>query len=100
MAQILILMISKKSKIDIILLEKLKYTLKYLERSDAKFISKDLKSEIKYLLEALNSLVNLKIKVSKFDSFNFKSEIRKRCWTVSYIKQRLLNAGFEPNRNN
>lgn len=89
-----------KLRNDIDLINKLKYTIILLEKSDKSFLSKDRKSEVEYLLEALHSLIKIQITNEIFDSFRFVSAVTKKRWTVKYLKKRIVDAGYIPEKSN
>lgn len=85
-----------KLKNDIILINDLGYVLLQLDKADKSFFRIDKKNEVNSLVEALHSLIKIKITNEKFDSFCFVSAITNKAWTVKYLKKRLVDAGYIP----
>jgi hypothetical protein len=71
----------------------------YLDKADKQHFLNKKKMEIKYLLEALYSLMIMKVTNREFNSLHAKSELTGQTWTVNYIKSRLLDAGYTPTKS-
>ena len=69
-----------------------------LDKADKQYFLENTKQEEKYLLEALYHLKMNHITKKEFNDLKAKSEITSQIWSVSYLRERLVNIGYVPSK--